>query len=238
MTLVIGILCKDGVVVASDSEVTLSNEIGGQRAKKIFLADSRTIFSGAGDVGMGQTFLEHFKTEIHRDQFFEGVELPTKLKDKILSSLSSVGAPFREAWRNSKNFNEGFDSIVAIPHNDTPYLFSITANYHACMATDDIPWFSAGKGSPAADAYLIFIRRLLWGGMRPSLAQGKFAATWTIEYVKQSISGGVGGPIQMAVLSGGGSTWKAKEISSAEIRRLLSRIIEIETRISAIDFAQ
>ena len=58
MTLIIGILCKDGVVMASDSAATLGAgnvfTIGQQSLRKVFKLNDHVLYSATGAVGMSQ----------------------------------------------------------------------------------------------------------------------------------------------------------------------------------------
>ena len=63
MTLVVGILCKDGVVIGADSAITfgLSSQqptIEQPYSKKITVILDQVIIAGTGAVGLGQRFAE------------------------------------------------------------------------------------------------------------------------------------------------------------------------------------
>ena len=64
MTILIGVLCKDGVVVGTDSSATFV--AGGfgtieQPTKKIDIIDEKIIVAGTGQVGLGQRFSYQIK---------------------------------------------------------------------------------------------------------------------------------------------------------------------------------
>src|SRR5258708_758169 len=63
MTAIVGILCREGVVIGTDSSSTLATAEGpyGVRtiessAKKISIVDGRIIITGTGEVGLNQRF--------------------------------------------------------------------------------------------------------------------------------------------------------------------------------------
>src|SRR5262245_17473363 len=77
MTLIVGILCSNGVVMASDSAATLGtgaglSTIGQQNMKKILNLSSDSLYGATGAVGMSQlvsnSVSKHWKG--HKDTIF------------------------------------------------------------------------------------------------------------------------------------------------------------------------
>ena len=59
MTAVVGILCSDGVVVGTDSSMTMASgtfRTIEQPTEKLDVVDNRAIIAGTGSVGHGQRF--------------------------------------------------------------------------------------------------------------------------------------------------------------------------------------
>ena len=92
--------------------------------------------------------------------------------------------------------------MVAMPIQHVPYLFSFDYNGAPERATKELPFVAIGIGQPIADPFLAFLKRLLWLESQPTLAKGRLAAIWTIDHVRLTNPGGVGGKIQVAMLSG------------------------------------
>jgi len=57
-----------------------------------------------------------------------------------------------------------------------------------------------GIAQPITDTFLGFIREIFWKEGLPSINDGTFAAVWTLEHAIQVNSGGVNGPVQVAIL--------------------------------------
>jgi len=83
-----------------------------------------------------------------------------------------------------------------------PCLFRFDYNGAPERATEELPFVAMGLGQPIADPFLALLKRLLWQNSQPTLAEGRLAATWTIDHVRLTNPGGVGGKIQLATLSG------------------------------------
>ena len=62
MTLIVGLLCRDGVVVGADGAASLGPAVGvytvRQSVKKLFRVQGNMIFGVSGAVGMGQLLLD------------------------------------------------------------------------------------------------------------------------------------------------------------------------------------
>ena len=62
MTLVVGILCQDAVVIGADSAMTFANSrqatIEQPYPNKITIIQDNVIIAGAGEIGLGQRFVE------------------------------------------------------------------------------------------------------------------------------------------------------------------------------------
>jgi len=57
-----------------------------------------------------------------------------------------------------------------------------------------------GSGQPIADPFLAFLKRLMWNTTEPTIAEGKLVAVWTLDHVRRTNPGGVGGGIQLGVI--------------------------------------
>src|SRR5674476_1246607 len=62
-TTTIGIVCKDGVVLASESRVTMGNFISSKEGKKIYQIDDLVGMTIAGGVGDAQSLVRTIKVE-------------------------------------------------------------------------------------------------------------------------------------------------------------------------------
>jgi 20S proteasome alpha/beta subunit len=56
MTVVVGIYCSDGVVIAADSALTIGSVIEQSYAKKVACISDNLIVAFAGDLGFAQRF--------------------------------------------------------------------------------------------------------------------------------------------------------------------------------------
>jgi len=92
-------------------------------------------------------------------------------------------------------------SLVAFPFKGQPRLFQFDYSGAPEEATKDLPFVALGSGQRIGDPFLALLKRVLWSDAEPSVAEGRFAAAWTIVHVAKTNPGGVALPLQMATLS-------------------------------------
>ena len=200
MTLIIGIRCKDGTVVGSDSAVTFvsgqNQTIEQHSRQKIDIIDKHIIVAGTGEVGLGQRFRDTIEKK-WKDKVF----LDKNIVDIGCMLSSAAIKNFFSTHINTQTINYG--ALVAIPCKDTAELIEFSVNtFQPEVKTDKDIWYaSMGSGQSVADPLLGFIRKTFWGNDPPNRQEGIFAATMVLKLGCEMAPGGVAGPIQMAVLS-------------------------------------
>ena len=206
MTLIIGIKCSDGIVMGADGAATLGRPGQPtviQPVTKLHVAPSQLIVGFSGHVGLAQLCQSNFEQlweESIRNQSATRSELQRKLYDAISPEAQRVlsqSAPFG----NHAVSIALIHSLVAAPVDGHTELIQCDYPTMAEFATDDLPYVAIGSGQPLADPFLAFIRRIFWPDTPPRLAQGVFAAVWTLQHTIEVNPGGVADPIQIMTLT-------------------------------------
>lgn len=209
MTLIVGILCTDGVVAASDSAATFTipgmPTIGQQEMTKLHRLDESVLFSSSGAVGMAQLVANAIRTS-WRNNEFRNFQQPEQAMQLIGTKIAQLVSPFLQTANLTRPLIGDCSmslckSLVAMPVNHEPCLFNFDYNGAPERATNELPFIALGSGQPIADPFLALLKRLLWATTSPTLAEGRLAAVWTIDHVRLTNPGGVGGKIQLATLS-------------------------------------
>lgn len=204
MTLIVGILCEDGVVIGSDSAVTfaLTGQSGQGRTieqsskQKIHIVEGHIIVAGTGQHGLGQRFLDIIKQRWKDREFTKErniVNVGRTLSHLALKDFAQTGVmqPAIE-----------YGALVAVPCNGKAELveFTVLAFQPEVKTKDDIWYVSMGSGQAVADPLLGFMRKTFWGNSPPSRQDGIFAVAMVLELACEMAPGGVAGPSQIAVL--------------------------------------
>lgn len=210
MTLIVGILCRDGVVMASDSAATFAasglKTIGQQQIPKILDIFNQVLYSGTGAVGISQIIANEIKVGWEKGEFGH-TKSPEEVMDRIGKKIATLITPYLQTANLTRQLvgdvsSSLCKSLVAMPVKNTPCLFSFDFNGAPERSTADLPFIAMGSGQQIADPFLAFLKRLLqWEKNPPTLGEGRLAAAWTINHVVLTNPGGVAGPIQLATLS-------------------------------------
>ena len=197
MTLVVGILCTDGVVIGTDSAATqVENQmqtIEQPNREKIRVIDNKVIVAGTGSSGLGQRF-EHEVRKCFGDNSLRGKEAI-----EVGCMLSRVAI---------KNFQStlvspiGYGALMAFPCKSELALIEFqVGNFQPELKTKSSWYVSMGAGKPVADPLLGFMRRVFWGDSPPSRQEGVFAAAMVLTLGCEMAPQGVSKPIQIATLA-------------------------------------
>lgn len=244
MTLIVGIKCSDGLVLAADGAATFGamgqQTIRQSVKKKLEIVDNRAVVGVSGPVGLGQRFVglihdmwqakafssqplnkqhkplnkPHLAMQAIREQLWRFIEFETKVA--TVAANATGPAALQQVLSST---------MIAIQVGNQPCLFTFDAQASPEEATEDLPFVSIGSGQLIADPFLAFLRRLFWPDRLPDIAEGKLAAVWTIRHAIQTSPGGIGEPIQVVQVSLSGSQYMAKELADdvETTRELITR---------------
>ena len=198
MTVLVGIKCKDGVVIGADSSATMGQaphlRTIEQKIDKIQVVGDRVIVAGTGQVGLGQRFNAVVQSVWqHKDKPFNKppLEVGKILAQHAINDFQSTSVPKGE-----------FGALVAFPTGNQSCLCEFAVNdFQPELKTDDSLWYvSMGSGQPITDPFLGFMRRVFWKDDLPSSQDGIFAVTWALQHAIEINPGGINEPMQIAVL--------------------------------------
>jgi 20S proteasome alpha/beta subunit len=225
MTLIVGIKCRDGVVVGADGAATNVVPLGPptirQSTKKIEILGDQVVLAVSGPVGLGQ----HFRDEIVALVGQAGKSPWKTLADAKRLLKERMWKHAGDAWARAKVVMDAAGASAlqsTISHSLVAFLLSGGSSAHLIQfdpecspeeATDSLPFVAAGSGQPMADPFLAFLRRILWPDTLPSVEEGVFAALWTLDYAIKAHPGGVAEPIHIVTLAQGpNKVWRAQEV--------------------------
>jgi 20S proteasome alpha/beta subunit len=212
VTLLVGIRCEDGVVVASDSAATYAAgtayTIGQQEVPKVHKLSERLVYASSGAIGISQLVISALQ-KMDKQNFFGKAESPTDamavtsraIADAVKHVHESAGRLVPLVGREEAQMTAVCKSLVAAVVKKEPSLFQFDYSGAPEEVGTDLVFVALGSGQPLADPFLALLKRILWKGRRPKLPEGRFVAAWTIRHVSQTVFGLVGGPIQMASVS-------------------------------------
>lgn len=226
MTLIVGVRCSEGVVIGADSAATLG-ALGQQTVRqdcdKIEVVRDRVLVAVSGPLGLAQRFVGEVARRWAAQKLSgESWEVMGKLRSAFAPHIeeemraAQAALPVIGATALTSAVSQ---TLVALPLKRQAYLFQFDQQGAPEEATVQIPFVCIGSGQRLADPFMAFIRGILWeAGKYPSLADGIFAALWTIQQAIDVAPGGLGGPVHIFTLNPQGGDWRAREIPSDELQ--------------------
>src|SRR5712691_7908937 len=106
-TTTLGLVCKDGVVLAADRRATAGTLIAHKRTKKVYKLDENLGLTTAGLVGDLQVLARYITAEVELYKLKRGVAMSveacaTRTADRSLTSSSPAGPGARTCTGSSK----------------------------------------------------------------------------------------------------------------------------------------
>jgi hypothetical protein len=197
MTILIGVLCKDGAVVGADTSATFGAgnlRTVEQKTSKVHIIGDKVISAGTGQVGLNQRF------DFVVENYYNSLKGNFDCKP-----YQEVGRELCfHALRNFGSTGVGGNQFGAL------LVFSSGGKFHLCefatqdfqpeFKTTDLWYVSMGSGQLIADPFLGLIRKIFWGDAQPCCREGIFYVAWALTHTIDVNPGGIKGPIQIATL--------------------------------------
>ena len=224
MTSLVGILCKNGVVIASDSAATLGSDPQHTTVetptKKIETIGDGMILAGTGAVGLNQRFAAIIRERWDANQFQDKGHLEIA---KILSAATI------QDFASTQVAKGQYGALVAYTAKGRPQLCEFgLLDLQPEMKEIEKLWFtSMGSAQPITDAFLVFL--LFWPEGAPNLEQGLFLAIAALDHAIEVNTGGVNGPIQVSVLEAKKpGQYRARDLDSDEIGEHINVVLDAQ----------
>ena len=134
-TTTVGIVCKDGVVLAADRRATMGYLIATKDIKKIAQLDEHIAMTIAGSVGDTQVLERHLKAEFKLYKLQEGKRIPVKGGATLLANILY-----------GRKYYPFLVQLLLGGYDETgPHLYSLALDG---SIVEEKEYFSTGSGSP------------------------------------------------------------------------------------------
>jgi hypothetical protein len=197
MTVIIGALCTNGVVIGCDSSATYSDGSGKTieqpTSDKIEIISSPPVITAVtGQFGLAQRFREILK----RPNTLQSIE-----RDIPLKAARMIAGLTVEDFIATKATKGEFGALMASHHNGTFALCEYAEKDFQPEFKTEERWFAAmGSGQRIVDPFLALMRRIFWPNSQPTVSGGIFAVMWALDLAIEVNPGGINGPARIAVL--------------------------------------
>lgn len=195
MTLLVGILATDGVVIASDRAVTFGEGPGrftiADSQKKVEIVSNKVIVVSTGQVGLGQ----RFRAVVDAAWSAKSMSGTAVQAGRTLAQNTMADFVATQATRGA------LGALVAFGNSNGHHLIQFaSSDFQPELCTRSLPYVSMGSGQSLADPYLALMRRSVWKDTQPCLADATFTAYWVMRQAIAAAPGFIAEPIDIAVL--------------------------------------
>jgi hypothetical protein len=198
MTVLIGILCEDGIVIGSDSSATFGTghhptieQVVPDKTQAIL---KLALVAGTGEVGMGQRFTEVLSQYLLQNdpkRCTSNIQYACGICSAAINNFKSTEAPIGS-----------FGALVAfIGANKSFALVEFPSNgFQPELKTKGIWFASMGSGQMISDPFLALVKSTLFLNGQPRLNEGIFAAVWALQHAIKINPGGINDPKQVGII--------------------------------------
>jgi proteasome beta subunit len=135
-TTTIGVVCKDGVVIATDTRVTMGNIVAHKRGKKVYKIADHLAMTIAGVVADAQTVVDILKANAMLYRLDKDRAFPVKASARLASNILF----------SSRTYPLLMQAIIGGVDEDGPHVFALDPLGSVTEET----YVSTGSGSPVA----------------------------------------------------------------------------------------
>ena len=135
-TTTIGVVCRDGVVLATDTRVTMGTFVASKRGKKVFKIDDHLAMTIAGVVAEAQNVVDILKANARLFRLDKGRSIPVKVATRLAANILF----------SSRAFPLAMQAIIGGIDKTGVYIYALdpfgSVTKETCVST--------GSGSPIA----------------------------------------------------------------------------------------
>lgn len=234
MTLIIGVKCREGIVIGSDSLETFGTGIEQEVSNKIEHLATDALIASAGAVGLIQLIKEKLRIS------WESVQTEDDVYRARIVLQELVWSEVKRAMDHASEAQEYLQedliptvltgSVIAFPLKGAAVLLRINEIGQSYEVSCDSPFVSIGSGDFQADPFLAFVKRVVWHNRQPlAIEDGVLGVLWTLQHVIEVNGGlGVGGSPVIATLQKVDELWEADTRMGALLDQHRQRIAAAE----------
>jgi 20S proteasome alpha/beta subunit len=235
MTAIVGVLCRDGLVMGTDSSMTLGSGMGDrtieQPTEKLKIISESVIVAGTGQVGLGQRFTQVIE-QAYTDKVFLGTKHFTAVGNEVckraLADFGSTGVRTGQ-----------YGALVGFVLGDKPHLCEFpVSDFQPEFKTETMWYCSMGSGQPITDPFLALMREVFWDHGLPRIQDATFAVTWALDHAVKINPGGINGPVRIAVLEKNGGKFRARILDDADLEEHRQNIDQAKERLRSFPASQ
>jgi 20S proteasome alpha/beta subunit len=223
MTLLVGIYCADGIVIAADQQATLGTAsrptVGSPVTKISPIKNNAALYAFSGFTGLGQQIGADLERTIDptRNYFDQVGQIQTAVCATVTGFVQRGQILAQTGLYPDGRAEALCHSLVGAQFPDGVKLFEITPTV-SCDIVNASQWTSIGTGKQNADPIVAFLWDVYWRDRNPRLPEAIVTAYWAVSATIESKAPNVGFDIDVFVLEPtAGGAMLARQIAREEL---------------------
>jgi 20S proteasome alpha/beta subunit len=234
MTIAIGLYCSDGLVIATDSAITVATHDGAtteMKAPKIFHLMNDVIFAYSGNFSMAERIRRRLASFL--PGWLEESATADDLGDRICTEFEKMFSKY------VIDPMKGVDCTImlGIIFNETPELILFSGGFKPQFYSRDYFYVAHGSGKQFADPFMSFLQNTC-DIKTLKVEHARLLSYWIIDHVIEANTGGVRGPVQLQCFLKRDDDTGHDHLSVDGTDEYENKIRVINERISQIVFGQ
>jgi hypothetical protein len=253
MTIIVGTLCQDGVIIAADGLASnnLSNNTPFVGIENLKVEEIKnTIIACAGHDYLMTLFINYMQTEFSRPSHcsnsdevacllikgFQGywhrlyiAPLLHNSKIQIINKSPVLEDPIKnqQVCSEFQKINEGFEAMFAFEFNNQHFLYTVYGLNQPTMLRENGMWYTIlGSGYFTGLPSIHLIKKVLNIQEKPSIEKGIQLTYWTIKHAIEVTSGGIGGKITLIKLGKTSTGYKIEKVDTTGTEEYITSIYD------------
>ena len=226
MTLLVGILGPEGVVIATDRQVTHGamgmSTIGQTGSKAQIIRSNAALYASAGAIGIGQQIcagIDALDVKFHGRTCVQVVPDFQKVARAVIVPAFEVAQKSVAVIGHQATQQDAICSgLVAAKFADGIKLVELSPQ-GGCeiMTIASVPFICQGSGKGNADPFLRFLWDVYWTKGVPTMKEAILAGYWTVKVVTQLRTSGVGCGVEVYTLRNDGTKAIAEKVPESAL---------------------
>jgi len=211
MTVVVAFLCTDGIVLAADSMITPSMgnlNVGHHHGLKVNVLAGDQLFAFAGDQGQAARVMLIANNGANVINTFDHpMDYAVAISEAVVAQFTRTGI------NGSINVN----TMLGWRHKDTTACCVFEGAMQPRLLDANHFYVALGSGKLSADPFIRFVVDTFCTAGQPTVREAVFLATWVVQHVIDTNSGGVAAPIRMVTIEEVAGNFLARDLPIEEI---------------------
>ncbi|MDX1486153.1 MAG: hypothetical protein R3229_16900 [Alphaproteobacteria bacterium] len=232
MTVVVGILCENGVAIAADRQTTNTVFLPVLSPKpiqtstgvttKVSRIGNGTLFGISGSLAVGQEYEQLIikcENNFSKNNYDRAVK---NLKNDVVSNVKSrfeTAKVMKEAVGEIQAYCQSVcECVFATNFKDGHKLVQIVNDGVFDVADDSNPVRVIGSGQLHADPFAAFLKNTFWPNKLPTLEEGILAAVWAVDYAIEVGAQDVGQGIDAFAVNVDGRKSTTRQLNDSDLQ--------------------